>query len=247
VVGRDISTQFAEAKGLPLVTRNGHDLDAEAILALHPTVIITDTSLGPWDAILQVRDAGVPVVVTDSKRTLDNVGSITRQVADALGVPAAGRTLAQRTQQQIDAVRAQIAKIAPTTDGAKLRMIFLYVRGQAGVYYLFGEGSGADSLIDALGGYDVAREIGWDGMKPVTDEGIVDAQPDLVLMMTDGLSSVGGVDGLLQHLPALAQTPAGQHHRFVDMADSQILGFGPETAAVLNALGVAIYAPGALS
>ncbi|WP_156391251.1 MULTISPECIES: heme/hemin ABC transporter substrate-binding protein [unclassified Nocardioides] len=243
LVGRDVSTEFDEAKGLPLVTQNGHDLNAEAILGLDPTVIITDTSLGPWDVVLQMRDAGIPVVVVDSDRTLDNVAELIHQVADPLGVPQAGDALAQRTQRQIDQVTAQIANVAPSDSGDKLRMVFLYVRGQSGIYYMFGEGSGADSLIDAIGGYDVADEIGWNGMKPLTDEGLVAAQPDLVLMMSAGLESAGGVDGLLDRLPALANTPAGQHRRFVTMDDSQILGFGPITASVLNALAVAAYAP----
>jgi len=244
LVGRDVSTEFDEAKGLPLVTQNGHDLNAEAILGLDPTVIITDTSLGPWDVVLQMRDAGIPVVVVESDRGLGNVADLIHQVADPLGVPAAGDALAKRTQQQIDDVTAQIAKVAPASAGDKLRTVFLYVRGQSGIYYMFGEGSGADSLIDAIGGYDVANEIGWDGMKPLTDEGLVAAQPDLVLMMTGGLESAGGVDGLLKRLPALAETPAGQHRRFVAMDDSQILGFGPISASVLDALAVATYAPG---
>lgn len=243
VVGRDISTEFKEADHLPLVTSNGHDLVAEKILALHPSVILTDTSLGPWDVILQMRDAGIPVVVVDSHRGIDNITSLTEQVADALGVPKAGQQLAARTMTQVKATEAEIAKVAPATVQGKLRTIFLYARGQAGVYYMFGEGSGADSLIDALGGYDVAEEIHWSGMKPVTDEGIIKAQPDLILMMTDGLASVGGVDGLLERLPAIAQTPAGQHHRIVDMDDGQILGFGPITPEVLNALAVGMYAP----
>jgi iron complex transport system substrate-binding protein len=243
LVGRDVSTEFDEAKDLPLVTQNGHDLNAEAILGLDPTVIITDTSLGPWDVVLQMRDAGIPVVVVDSDRGLDNVADLIHQVADPLGVPAAGDALAKRTQQHIDDVTAQIAKVAPANAGDKLRTVFLYVRGQSGIYYMFGEGSGADSLIDAIGGYDVADEIGWNGMKPLTDEGLVAAQPDLVLMMTGGLESAGGVDGMLERLPALAQTPAGQHRRFVAMDDSQILGFGPITADVLEALAVATYAP----
>ena len=243
LVGRDVSTEFDEAEDLPLVTQNGHDLNAEAILGLDPTVIVTDTSLGPWDVVLQMRDAGIPVVVVDSDRTLDNVAELIHQVADPLGVPAAGDALARRTQKQIDRVTAQIAKVAPADSGDKLRMVFLYVRGQSGIYYMFGEGSGADSLIDAIGGYDVADEIGWDGMKPLTDEGLVAAQPDLVLMMSAGLESAGGVDGLLERLPALANTPAGQHRRFVTMEDSQILGFGPITASVLDALAVAAYAP----
>ena len=90
---------------------------------------------------------------------------------------------------------------------------------------------------------DVAAEIGWDGMKPMTDEALVAADPDLILVMTDGLASAGGVDELLASKPALALTTAGQHRRFVDMADGEVLGFGPRSAAVLDALARAVYAP----
>ncbi|WP_460800617.1 heme/hemin ABC transporter substrate-binding protein [Nocardioides pacificus] len=247
LVGRDVSTQFPEAADLPLVTQGGHDLNAEAILALDPTLIITDTSLGPWDVVLQMRDAGVPVVVLDAERSLDNVGSLIEQTAAALGVPGAGRQLADRTRSEVDDVVAQIEAVAPAEQRDRLRAVFLYVRGNAGVYYMFGTGSGADSLFEAVGAYDVAEEIGWSGMKPVTDEGLIAAQPDLIVMMSHGLESAGGVEGLLERLPALAQTPAGQHERFVDMEDSLVLGYGPRTAEVLNALAVAVHAPDALS
>lgn len=247
LIGRDLSADFEEAQDLPLVTQGAHSLSAEAILELDPTLIITDTSLGPWDVVLQMRDAGIPVVVVDSHRGLDNVADLIRAVAEPLGVPEAGDLLAERTQEQIDDVVAQIAEVAPRDEGQKLRTVFLYVRGQSGVYYMFGEGSGAESLIEAIGGYDVAGEIGWDGMKPLTDEGLIAAQPDLVLMMTGGLDSAGGLDGLLKRLPALAETPAGQHRRFVAMDDAQILGFGAITASVLNALAVATYAPESIS
>ncbi|MFT4083352.1 MAG: ABC transporter substrate-binding protein [Nocardioides sp.] len=244
VVGRDLSTQFKEARKLPLVTgEHSHELIAERITELNPSVIITDTSLGPWDVILQMRDAGIPVVVVSSHRGIDNIGSLTEQVADALGVTQAGKRLAKRSERQVAATEKEIKAVAPQTVQKKLRMVFLYVRGQAGVYYMFGEGSGADSLIDGVGGYDVAKEINWKGMKPVTDEGIVAAQPDLILMMTKGLDSVGGVDGLLKRLPAIADTPAGQKRRIVDMSDAAILGFGPRTPEVLNSLAVSIYAP----
>jgi iron complex transport system substrate-binding protein len=112
------------------------------------------------------------------------------------------------------------------------------------VYYLFGRGSGADSLITALGAVDVASEAGVEGMRPVNPEALIKAKPDVILVMTKGLESVGGPEGLLQ-VPGVAQTPAGLHHRFVDMADSQILSFGPRTPGVLDALARAFYAPGA--
>lgn len=245
VVARDVSTAFPEAEHLPVVTENGHDLNAEAILDAAPTVILTDTSLGPWDTILQMRDAGIPVVVVDSHRSLDSVASLVQQVGEALGVPERAAALAARSTAAVEAQIAQIAAIAPADPAQKLRMMFLYVRGQSGVYYLFGEESGADSLIEALGGIDVAGEIGWTGMRPITDEALVDANPDLLIMMTKGLESVGGVDGLVEHLPAVAQTDAGRHRRIVDMSDTTVLSFGPASAEVLDALAVAVYAPGA--
>ncbi|MFG6444416.1 hemin ABC transporter substrate-binding protein [Microbacterium sp. P07] len=243
VVARDVSTAFPEASDLPLVTENGHDLNAEAILDAAPTVIITDSSLGPWDTILQMRDAGIPVVVVDSHRSIDSVGALITQVAGSLGVPERGAALAERTTAAIDAKVAEIAAVVPADPADRLRMMFLYVRGQSGVYYLFGEESGADTLIAALGGVDVAGEIGWQGLRPVTDEALIDANPDLILMMTKGLESVDGVDGLPEHLPAIAQTDAGRNRRIVDMSDTTILSFGPATAQVLDALAVAVYAP----
>ena len=246
VVGRDVSSQFDAIADRPLVTSNGHELNAEAILALDPTVVLTDTSLGPWDVVLQLRDAGIPVVVTDSHRGLDNLASLTSEVADALGVPAAGKDLGARITAEAEAMQEAIAEVAPRDANARLRTVFLYVRGSSGVYYMFGQDSGADSLIEAVGGYDVSSEIGWKGMRPLTDEGLVSAQPDVVLMMSKGLESVGGVDGLLERFPALAQTPAGEHERIVAMDDDQVLSYGPRTADVLNALAVALYAPESL-
>ena len=247
LVGRDASSSFPEVAGLPLVTSNGHDLNAEAILELAPTLIITDTSLGPWDVVLQMRDAGIPVVVVDSHRSLDNVTDMITEVAAAVGLPAQGAALAAQVSAEIDAKIAEIAAIAPADDADRLRIAFLYVRGQAGVYYMFGTDSGSDTLVTALGGIDVATTIGWDGMRPVNDEGLISAQPDVVLVMTEGLVSAGGVDGLIESIPALAQTPAGERRRIIDMDDSEILSFGPGTADVLDALAVALYAPQTLS
>ncbi len=242
VVARDESTTFPEAAALPVITSSAHTVNSEAILALRPTVVLTDGSIGPVDVVLQLREAGVPVVFVHNAPSLDGVGGLAREVGDALGAEAAGSTLAAALASGIGAKVSEIAGIVPS--GVPLRMLFLYLRGNSGIYYLFGEGSGADVLVHSLGGVDVAAQIGLTGMKPMTDEAMVAANPDLILVMTDGLASVGGVSGLLSAQPAIALTKAGQHHRFVNMQDGEILGFGPRTAAVLDALARAVYAPG---
>ncbi len=241
VVGRDTSSAFLEIADRPLVTPSGHELNAESILQLAPTLVITDTSLGPWAVIEQLREAGVSVVVVDSHRSMETVAELTRQVGAAVGLPEEAEKLAQQQQEQIDEAIAQIAAIAPSDPADKLRVAFLYMRGQSGIYYLFGKGAGADSLIESLGAIDVATEVGVTGMKPMTDEALVAAQPDVVLVMTKGLESVGGVDGIFEHVPALAETPAGASRRIVDMDDTDILSFGSATPAVLRALASALY------
>ena len=242
VVGRDVSTTFSEAVDLPVVTSSGHTVNSEAILALRPTVVITDGTIGPIDVVLQLRDAGIPIVFVDTEPSIDGVGELARQVAQALGAPAAGDAFGVKL---VAGIEAKVAEIGGLVASKKpLRMVFLYLRGSSGIYYLFGESSGADVLVMALGGVDVAAEIGLEDMRPMTDEAMVAANPDLILVMTGGLESVGGVDGLLQDKPAIALTAAGQNRRFVDMADGEVLSFGPRTADVLDALARAIYAPG---
>ena len=243
VVGRDSSTSFDGTEDLPVVTKSGHTLNAEAILELAPTVMLTDTSIGPKEVRQQLRDAGIAVVVVSSERRADTVAELVGEIAAALGVPERGDDLSVRLEADVTAAVAEVAGVAPGAASDRPRMLFLYVRGSANVYYIFGRDSGADSLIEAVGGVDVASEIGWEGMKPMTAEALVAAQPDVLVMMTDGLASVGGVDGLLERIPALQQTPAGANLRVVDMADAEILSFGPRTADVIRALARAVYAP----
>ena len=244
LVGRDTATGSSGMDKLPKVTVNGMDLNAESILALEPTVIITDTSIGPYDVQLQLRQSGIPVVFVplESDKGIAGVGAQIQAVADALGVSDLGKRLVKRTNSEISqTIQAISRNLAPTDEKRKPRIVFLYVRGKS-IYYWFGEGSGADSLIQSIGANDVAKEVGFKGMAPTNSEALIKAKPDVILAMTLGVESAGGIDGMLA-MPGIAETPAGQHRRVVDMSDYEIMSFGPQTAQVLAALATAVYAP----
>ena len=243
LVGRDISTTFPGTEDLPVVTGTGHAISPESVLSLRPDIIITDGTVGPIDVMLQLRQAGITVVFIQVPPGIGQAADQARRVAEVFGLAAEGESLSSRIQSEIDDVVSTIRANTPTAPEDKLRIMFLYLRGSSGIYYLFGNESGAGDLIEALGGIDVAGEIGWAGLRPVTDEALIAANPDLILVMTGGLTSVGGVEKLVQEKPAIGLTKAGQQRRFVDMADSEILGFGPRTPLVLDALARAIYAP----
>ena len=235
VVGRDVATTFAQARSLPLVTQ-AHDLSAEGVLALEPTVVLTDRSMGPPEALQQLRAAGIPVVLVPEAWSLEEVAPRIEAVAAALGVPAAGAALVARTEAEVAAALAE----APQRD-RPLRLAFLYLRGQAGVYLMAGRGSGADSMFEAIGAVDAGTEIGLERFRPLTSEGLIRAAPDVLVLMDGGLESVGGVDGLLR-VAGVAQTPAGKARRVVTMDDGSLLSFGPRTGAVVRELAARVRA-----
>lgn len=240
LVGRVASSTETTLADLPLVTQNGHDISAEAVLSLAPTVVLMDTTNGPLEITEQLRSAGVTVVHFDPSRSLGQVVPQIEAVAEALGVPDAGAQLGARVQAEIDSALATIAEVAPQDSAQKVGMAFLYVRGTAGVFFILGDGTGADELITALGGRDVASEGGAAGTVPANAEALSRANPDLILTMTGGVESTGGIEAFFAR-PGVAETTAGANQRVVDMADGQILSFGPNSAAVLLSLATAIY------
>jgi len=246
LVGRDVSTKLPGHEDLPLVTKEGHSIDAEGVLALNPSLILTDGSIGPTDVVLQLRDAGIEVVNVTRAKNPESTYTLAREVAAALGVTPLAEKLIEQLRLAIAEKEAQIATLLPSDPKLRPRVAFLYVRGTAGVYYLFGEGSGADSMIDSLGAVDVAKEIGWVGEKPMTDEALVALNPDILLVMTKGLESAGGVDGLIEAQPSIALTNAGKHRRIIDVEDTLIFAGGTRIPDVLDGLARAIYSPESL-
>lgn len=99
-----------------------------------------------------------------------------------------------------------------------------------------GEGSSAESIITLAGGINAGT--GFEGYKQITDEAVLTAAPDVILMMDrEGDLEIANTD-VLAH-PALSQTPAARSGAIIRMDGLLLLGFGPRTpqaAADLHAL-----------
>lgn len=235
VVGRDVASTFEEANDLPVVTQS-HDVSAESVLSLRPTLVFAQTDTGPPEALDAIRNAGIPVVIVAAPESMDDITPRVDLIAQAVGLPAEGAALAQRTHDQIAAVQESIP-----ADARSPRIAFLYMRGQAGVYLLAGPGSGADSMIQAAGAEDAGTAIGLDKpFTPLTSEALVKAAPEVILMTTSGLESVGGVEGMIS-IPGVGQTPAGQTKRIITVEDGLLYSFGSRTAVALASLINQIY------
>lgn len=239
VVARDITATFEQAEDLPVVTR-GHDVSAESVLSLRPTLVLAETTSGPAEAIRQIRDAGIPLLVVAPAKSLEDVAKRIDTVAAALGVKDAGAELNRRTADRIATARKGLPAPAPAS-GKKPRVAFLYLRGTASVYLMGGSDSGAASLLDAAGAVDTGTESGLGkDFTPITSEALAAAAPDAILVMSKGLESVGGVDGLVK-IPGVAQTPAGMDRKVISIDDGVLLNYGPRTDQVLTSLITQLY------
>jgi len=229
LIGRDIASTDVDLKSVPIVT-SGHQVVAEKIIALTPDLVIVDKSTGPQSALDALAVAGIRVVTTPEAWTLGDMPAKVRAIADAIGVPASGAALNT-------ALNSSLEKLQESPE--KSRVVFLYLRGGSSIYLIGGKGSGADSLISAVGALDVGAATLTNPFSAMTSELLASLNPDVLLVMSKGLQSVGGVSGLVQ-LPGIAQTAAAKNRRVIAVDDSLLLSFGPRTPDLIEQLSAAM-------
>jgi len=229
LIGRDIASDTSALESVEVVT-SGHQIVAEKILSLKPDLLIIDASSGPASALEVLQAAGIRIVKISEAWTLADIDRKVGEVAAAIGAINDGKALTAALQSSTNTVM-QIP--------AGKKIAFLYLRGGSAVYLIGGKGSGTDSLITAIGGIDAGAQKFENPFTPMSAEAIAALNPDVFLVMSKGLESVGGVDGLIQ-LPGIAQTQAGKNRAIVAVDDSLLLSFGPRSYSLLAALSQSI-------
>jgi len=224
IVGRDISSTEDSLADIPMVT-SGHQVLPEKVIALKPDLVLIDASTGPKAAIETIKLAGITVVQTPESWSLEDLPIKVRAVGTAIGAQDQAEELIKQLDQSLD---VGAVKNSP-------RVAFLYLRGTSSVYLIGGAGSGADSLLTAIGAIDVGAQTLDRPFNTLTAESLAALNPDVILVMSKGLESVGGIDGLLK-LPGVAQTAAGKNSAVIDVDDSLLLSFGPRTPSLVDAL-----------
>lgn len=229
LIGRDIASTDADLKSVPVIT-SGHVVIAEKIISLNPDLVLIDKATGPAGAIAALKNANILVKEIPEAWQLSDISMKVASIADAIGAPQAGAKLAAELQSAISTVKGV---------GNKTGVVFLYLRGGSAIYLVGGKGSGADSLISVIGAVDLGAAQLPNPFNPMSSELMVKLNPDVILVMSKGLQSVGGISGLTQ-LPGIAQTSAGKSKRIIAVDDSLLLSFGPRTPDLLTRLAVAL-------
>lgn len=221
LVGRDVASTMPELASVP-IDNPGHTVSTETVVAQKPDLILIDANTSPTSALDTLKKSGIKIVTIPSTFELKTIAEKELAVAGAIGTPHAGQLLVN-----------QIASINSPTK--PITVAFLYLRGTSSIYLIGGKGSGADSLIQAMGFTDIGAKNLSQPFSSMSAEELIKLNPDVLLLMTKGLQSVGGLTGLTQ-LPGIAQTIAGKNKRVVTVDDSLLLSFGPRTIPLIPKL-----------
>ncbi|WP_259127028.1 hemin ABC transporter substrate-binding protein [Rhizobium sp. BK661] len=234
LIARDTTSMYPEAATKLPDVGYMRALSPEGILAMNPTAIIAIEGSGPPEALNVLKGASVPFETVPNAYTREGILAKIDRVGDLLAQPDKAKALEDKVGADLDAAIADAAK---RPESERKRILFI-LSMQGGKIMASGTGTAADGIIKLSGSVNAVGN--FPGYKPLTDEAIVEAKPDVILMMNRGDGSGTTNEDLLKQ-PALALTPAAQKKAIIRMDGLYLLGFGPRTASAVRELNAAIY------
>jgi len=232
LVGRDSTAVYPEAAlTLPDVGYM-RALSPEGVLSVNPSALLVLEGSGPKEALDVLSKASIPYETVPEGFTHEGILTKIRAVGQALDAKDAAEALAAQVDQDLKAAEAL------TKDVTTRQKVLFILSMQDGKVQASGTGSAADGIIKLAGAENAITD--YQGYKALTDEAIINAKPDLILMMDRGGDHAATDDALWANA-AIALTPAGQNKRIVRIDGAYLLGFGPRTASAIRDLATAIY------
>lgn len=220
IVGVDVGSQYPE-EVVKTKTNLGHPYrpSVEGIISLKPDLVICPEENMPAATAEQLRSAKVPVLILENSAK-DGIDGLKRRIT-LMGQVFDAEKEATALIAKTDKEMAELAELVKK-NAKQPKIFFLYAHGP-GAAFIYGTNTGSHELIKAVGGKNSADFT--EGTKPLTAEAMVQASPDVIIMLGRGLKSLGGVEGALK-LPGVNLTPAGKNKAIIQVDDS-IRWIGP--------------------
>ena len=232
LIARDTTSLFpSEALDLPDVGYM-RALSPEGVLSVDPDMILTLEGAGPPEAVAVIKYASVPVVTVPESFDREGVLVKIDAVGKALGIEDQAAELAASVDADLRAAEEAAAAI-----DERAKVLFI-LSMEGGRVLASGTSTAADGMIELAGGQNAITD--YAGYKQLTDEAIVTAEPDVILLMNRG-SDDAPTSTDLSSQPALAVTPAAQNGRIILIEGNYVLGFGPRTGAAARELASEFY------
>ena len=224
IVGVDVTSTYPD--GIKdSATDLGHirSISIEGIMALQPDLILAAADEISPELEEKIKLAKVEIKVFNREFSADGAKALIGQVATVLQAEGA-----LELQDKIDVGLNKVVPL-PLTQ----KVLFIYARGGNNLM-VGGVNTPVEKVIQLAGGQNAVSD--FDNYKPLTPEALIQSNPDVILMFTSGMESIGGIEGVLK-IPGIDKTNAGKNKKIIAMDGALLAGFGPrvgKAAAELN-------------
>ncbi|PJI42838.1 MAG: hemin ABC transporter substrate-binding protein [Rhizobium sp.] len=207
-------------------------LSAEGVLSQKPDLIIAEAGAGPADAMAILKASGIPIVSIQTPPEAGAIAGKIRAVGAAVGKDDAADKLASKVDAALKTLETRVSALPEP----KKRVLFALslANGRA---MAAGTDTSADAIIRLAGGVNAASGIS--GYKPLSDEAVIAAAPEVVLVMDNPAMHLTAEQAFA--LPALQSSPAGKARAFIAMDGLYLLGLGPRTPQAALDLAAKLY------
>lgn len=227
LVARDLTSIFPpQIKSLPSVGYH-RALSAEGIISMKPTMLLTDGNVGP-DAVLgQVKKVGIPVVTLPPGSSPDSAQLLMKELGKMFHHEHDADSVITKWHADMASALADTTKWA---SAPKPRVMVMHMGQVANNYLALKRGTPADQLIRWAGGVNAIDSVG--GMERLSPELIAKAAPDIIIATDVGFDRLGSAEKFAE-MPGVAETPAGKAKKIFRIDETELMYYGPRTAASL--------------
>jgi iron complex transport system substrate-binding protein len=221
-----------ELAGVPVIP-GFRNLSAESMLSLSPTVALLAGRQTRPEIITQLEAAGVVVhFFSDDLATLDVVKERVREVGALLDREQEAEALVARFESDLEDALAFVAQATSRPGG----LFILSGGGRPTVV------AGADThialLIELAGARNLTTDIS--DYKPMSQEAMLAAAPDFILVNTEGLEQRGDVPVALS-APGATLTPAAANGRVFAIPNGFLQGLGLNSPSAIREIAKRIH------
>ena len=183
--------------------------------------------------IEQLRSAGISVLVLPADYSVEAVKTKVQTIAKALNAESKAIEINQTIDKELTEANKLLQNVKE-----KPKVLFVGRAPNAPNSTMSGKGTTVDGMINLAGGTNPMND--FDGFKPMTDEAVVAAQPDIILVTEGTFRRSDGIEGILK-FPGIAVTPAGKNKRIIPVSDMYFQGFGPGVGKAVHELVLKFY------
>ncbi|MHB9288921.1 PGF-CTERM-anchored ABC transporter substrate-binding protein [Halobacteriales archaeon Cl-PHB] len=171
VVGVTQYTTYLEgASAKANISGAGGTVNVEKVVAQEPDLVLAPNATFSKDNIRKLRESGVTVYHFSEATSLEDIKEKTTRIGQLTGE-------CQGATEAVERMDTELSRIDRAVEGQDRPDVLYVFFGQTA-----GEGTFIHMAIEAAGGNNVAADAGITGYKPISEEIVVDQNPDWIVL-----------------------------------------------------------------